>query len=98
MPTIFSCQLSSCNIIFPVELLGFGVVCLVLEASVQNFQDERRTLLERCITNEEEIQKLRGHVAGMKCKLDEAQGALQELGRENASLQVWKILILYYCC
>lgn len=62
---------------------------LVLEASIQNFQDERRSLLERCVSNEEEIQKLHGHVANMKCRLEEAQGALQELGRENASLQVF---------
>jgi early endosome antigen 1 len=64
----------------------------VLEASIQNFQDERRSLLERCVNNEDEIQKLRGHVANMKCRLEESHGALQELGRENASLQVHQTL------
>eukprot|EP00118_Oscarella_pearsei_P005114 m.22935 g.22935 ORF g.22935 m.22935 type:complete len:1333 (+) comp28426_c0_seq2:147-4145(+) len=60
----------------------------VLQASVQNFQDERRKLLERCVSNDEEMQKLRSHAAGVKQRLDEARAALQDLGRENASLQV----------
>ena len=55
---------------------------------MQNFQDERRKLLERCVGSDEEIQKLRGHVANLKQRLDETHAALQDLGRENAALQV----------
>lgn len=60
----------------------------VLEATVQNNQDERRALLERCIKSEGEIEKLQSKLVEMKKKLDNTTAAMQELGRENQSLQI----------
>uniref|UniRef100_A0A667ZMI7 Early endosome antigen 1 n=1 Tax=Myripristis murdjan TaxID=586833 RepID=A0A667ZMI7_9TELE len=60
----------------------------VLEATVQNNQDERRALLERCVKGEGEIEKLQGKVVEMRRKLDDTTAAMQELGRENQSLQI----------
>lgn len=60
----------------------------VLEATVQNNQDERRALLERCIKSEGEIEKLQAKLVEMKKKLDNTTAAMQELGRENQSLQI----------
>ena len=45
-------------------------------------------LVERCISSEGECEKLREKVTEHRRKLDDAQAALQELGRENQSLQV----------
>ena len=45
-------------------------------------------LVERCIASEGECDKLREKVTEHRRKLDDAQAALQELGRENQSLQV----------
>lgn len=42
----------------------------------------------RCLTSEEECEKLRQKSTDLKRKLDDTQAALQELGRENQSLQV----------
>uniref|UniRef100_A0A8C7FCF1 Early endosome antigen 1 n=1 Tax=Oncorhynchus kisutch TaxID=8019 RepID=A0A8C7FCF1_ONCKI len=60
----------------------------VLEATVQNNQDERRTLLERCVKGEGEMEKLQAKVVEMRRKLDDTTAAMQELGRENQSLQI----------
>lgn len=61
-----------------------------LEAKLENSNEERRLLLERCIASESECEKLQGKVAEHRRKLDDTQAALQELGRENQSLQVTK--------
>uniref|UniRef100_A0AAZ3NTT4 Early endosome antigen 1 n=1 Tax=Oncorhynchus tshawytscha TaxID=74940 RepID=A0AAZ3NTT4_ONCTS len=60
----------------------------VLEATVQNNQDERRALLERCVKGEGEMEKLQSKVVEMRRKLDDTTAAMQELGRENQSLQI----------
>ncbi|KAJ8269411.1 hypothetical protein COCON_G00120180 [Conger conger] len=60
----------------------------VLEATVQNNQDERRALLERCVKGEGEMEKLQAKVVEMRHKLDDTTAAMQELGRENQSLQI----------
>uniref|UniRef100_UPI00358E9FF8 early endosome antigen 1 n=1 Tax=Myxine glutinosa TaxID=7769 RepID=UPI00358E9FF8 len=67
------------------ELLG---EVAVMEASLQNGQDERRALLERCVRNESESEKLQSRVTELRRKLEDAQAAMQELGRENQSLQI----------
>ncbi|XP_062989872.1 early endosome antigen 1 isoform X2 [Elgaria multicarinata webbii] len=60
----------------------------VLEATVQNNQDERRVLLERCLKSEGEIEKLQSKLMDSRRKLDDTTAAMQELGRENQSLQI----------
>ncbi|KAH0616741.1 hypothetical protein JD844_028110 [Phrynosoma platyrhinos] len=60
----------------------------VLEATVQNNQDERRVLLERCLKSEGEIEKLQNKLMDSRRKLDDTTAAMQELGRENQSLQI----------
>uniref|UniRef100_A0A6Q2WX61 Early endosome antigen 1 n=1 Tax=Esox lucius TaxID=8010 RepID=A0A6Q2WX61_ESOLU len=60
----------------------------VLEATVQNNQDERRALLERCVKGEGEMEKLQAKIVEMRRKLDDTTAAMQELGRENQSLQI----------
>ena len=40
------------------------------------------------MTSEEELEKLREKSTELRRKLDDTQSALQELGRENQSLQV----------
>uniref|UniRef100_A0A674EY72 Early endosome antigen 1 n=1 Tax=Salmo trutta TaxID=8032 RepID=A0A674EY72_SALTR len=60
----------------------------VLEATVQNNQEERRALLERCVKGEGEMEKLQAKVVEMRRKLDDTTAAMQELGRENQSLQI----------
>lgn len=55
----------------------------------------------RCIKSEGEIEKLQAKLVEMKKKLDNTTAAMQELGRENQSLQVefdlklLNLLILY---
>ncbi|XP_022103962.1 early endosome antigen 1-like [Acanthaster planci] len=60
----------------------------VLEATIQNNQDERRTLLERCLASEGDVEKLQTKVVELRRKLDDAQAAMHELGRENQNLQI----------
>uniref|UniRef100_A0A8C4X5Y0 Early endosome antigen 1 n=1 Tax=Erpetoichthys calabaricus TaxID=27687 RepID=A0A8C4X5Y0_ERPCA len=60
----------------------------VLEATVQNNQDERRVLLERCLKSEGEMEKVQNKNAEMRRKLDDTTAAMQELGRENQTLQI----------
>ena len=59
-----------------------------LEAKLENNNEERRALLERCLASEGELEKLREKNNEMRRKLDDTQAALHELGRENQSLQV----------
>ncbi|CAJ0941992.1 unnamed protein product [Ranitomeya imitator] len=59
----------------------------VLEATVQNNQEDRRALLERYLKSEEEIKKLQAKVVELRKKVDESTYAMEELGRENQSLQ-----------
>ncbi|KAK2180251.1 hypothetical protein NP493_452g04024 [Ridgeia piscesae] len=61
---------------------------LELEAKLSNNNDERKALLERCVASEEECRKLREKALEVRRKLDDTQGALQELGRENQTLQI----------
>ena len=51
----------------------------------------------RCLTSEGECEKLREKSLESKRKLDDTQAALQELGRENQSLQV-RIYLLTFAC
>lgn len=44
--------------------------------------------ISRCIKGEGEIEKLQAKLMEMKKKLDNTTAAMQELGRENQSLQV----------
>ena len=60
--------------------------------------------MERCLASEGELEKLRDKTNDMRRKLDDAQAALHELGRENQSLQVshnvhhHTIHEINYCC
>lgn len=42
----------------------------------------------RCVKGEGEIEKLQAKVVELRRKLDDTTAAMQELGRENQSLQV----------
>ena len=59
-----------------------------LEAKLENNNDERRLLVERCVTSEKDNEGLRERVAEQRRKLEDLQAALQEMGRENQTLQV----------
>jgi len=61
---------------------------LELEAAVGSATEERRGLLERCVSAEGETERSRGLTLELRRKLDDAQAALHELGRENQSIQV----------
>uniref|UniRef100_A0A2C9K1A3 FYVE-type domain-containing protein n=1 Tax=Biomphalaria glabrata TaxID=6526 RepID=A0A2C9K1A3_BIOGL len=61
---------------------------LELEAKLEHNNDERRLLVDRCVASEKECEKLRDKVAEQRHKLDDMQAALQELGRENQTLQI----------
>lgn len=61
---------------------------LELEAKVSSATDERKTLMERCLEAEAELERSRGSVLELRRKLDDSQAALHELGRENQSIQV----------
>ena len=67
---------------------------LELEAKVESASDERRSLLERCLGAESELERSRSTVVELRRKLDDSQAALHELGRENQSIQVKKSLTL----
>jgi len=54
--------------------------------------DERRTLLERCLEAEAELERSRSSMVELRRRLDDSQAALHELGRENQSIQVRKSL------
>ena len=61
---------------------------LELEAKVESASDERRSLLERCLGAEGELDRSRSTIVELRRKLDDSQAALHELGRENQSIQV----------
>lgn len=61
---------------------------LELEAKVEAASDERRSLLERCLGAESELDRSRSTIVELRRKLDDSQAALHELGRENQSIQV----------
>ena len=61
---------------------------LELEAQVGSSNDERKSLLERCLGAEGELDRTRSNVNELRRKLDQSQAALHELGRENQSIQV----------
>lgn len=48
----------------------------------------RIVYLSRCVKGEGEIEKLQTKVVELRRKLDDTTAAMQELGRENQSLQV----------
>ena len=53
---------------------------LELEAKVEAASDERRSLLERCLAAEGELDRSRSTLVELRRKLDDSQAALQELG------------------
>ncbi|GIY41364.1 early endosome antigen 1 [Caerostris darwini] len=61
---------------------------LELEAKLENALEERNSLLERCLKNETECERLQKISTDMRRKYDDSVAALQELGRENQNLQV----------
>merc|ERR1719479_384543 len=61
---------------------------LELEAKVESTSDELRSLLERCLGAESELERSRAGLIELRRKLDDSQAALHELGRENQSIQV----------
>nr|XP_039260774.1 early endosome antigen 1-like [Styela clava] len=67
---------------------------VVLQATVQNNADERRALLERCIIAEQGVEQLKSNEVQLKKRLDDAQAAMHELGRENQAMQVKHTTVL----
>lgn len=61
---------------------------LELEAALGATSEEKKALLERCLAAEGEMEKGRNTNIELRRKLDDAQAAVHELGRENQSLQV----------
>ncbi|GAB6029047.1 early endosome antigen 1 [Chamberlinius hualienensis] len=61
---------------------------LETEAKLENAVDERRALLERCLSSEADCEKLRTATSELRKKFDDALSALHELGRENQTLQM----------
>lgn len=51
------------------------------------------TIYSRCLKGEGEIEKLQTKVLELQRKLDNTTAAVQELGRENQSLQVSYLLM-----
>ncbi|XP_054722542.1 early endosome antigen 1-like [Uloborus diversus] len=61
---------------------------LELEAKLENALDERRGLLERCLRSEGECERLQAGASETRRRYEDCVAALQELGRENQTLQV----------
>ena len=61
---------------------------LELEAAAGAAGEERRGLLERCVAAEAETDRTREAAVELRRRLEDAQAALHELGRENQSIQV----------
>ncbi len=59
-----------------------------MEAKLASSADERRSLMERCLEAEAELERARASTVELRRKLDDSQAALHELGRENQSIQV----------
>jgi len=60
----------------------------VLEAQIQNSSEEKRALLERVLSSEDQHKKTKQKLSETNRKLDQALSGLQELGQENQNLQV----------
>jgi chromosome segregation ATPase len=61
---------------------------LEMEAKLSNCMDDRNQLLERCLISEKLLESTKSHNIELKRRLEDAQSALQELGREHQELQV----------
>ncbi|GLH09817.1 Uncharacterized protein GBIM_14864 [Gryllus bimaculatus] len=61
---------------------------LALEAQLEATGSEHQKLLERCYASTSEIETLQHTVSELRRKWEESESALQELGRENATLQL----------
>ena len=59
-----------------------------MQTTIQNNNDERRALLERCLQAEQQSEDRNAQLADVRRKLGEAHSAMHELGRENQALQV----------
>nr|XP_042900989.1 early endosome antigen 1 [Parasteatoda tepidariorum]XP_042900990.1 early endosome antigen 1 [Parasteatoda tepidariorum] len=59
-----------------------------LDAKLENAISERNTLLERCVKSEKECERLQKNSVDVQRKYNDCVAALQELGRENQTLQV----------
>ena len=70
------------------QLDEIGGIKLELEAKLENTLDERKALLDRCLKRESESEKLHSANSDLRHKLEESMSALQDLARENQSLQV----------
>ena len=68
---------------------------LELEAGVSSALEERRGLMERCVAAEAETERTRTMGVELRRKLDDANAALHELGRENQSIQVTETIVLF---
>ena len=68
-----------------------ALVALV-EAGLASALEEKRGLLERLMASEAETERTRNMTVELRRKLDDAQAALHELGRENQSIQVCRLV------
>ncbi|MFH4974386.1 hypothetical protein AB6A40_001095 [Gnathostoma spinigerum] len=59
-----------------------------MEKKVQNWQEEKRALQERCLNSESDLDFERERAAENKRRFDDALSAMHELGRANQSLQI----------
>ena len=64
---------------------------ILIKSKLDNygFMMHYRSLLERCLGAESELDRSRSSLIELRRKLDDSQAALHELGRENQSIQVW---------
>lgn len=60
----------------------------VLQVQLRSANEEKSALLERLLTTEEDHKKTKQKVVDSNRKLEQALGALQELGQENQNMQV----------
>ena len=54
----------------------------------RNCMDDRNQLLERCLISEKLLESMKSQNVELKRRYEDAQSALQELGREHQELQV----------
>lgn len=59
-----------------------------MEQTCESNEEEKSQLLEKLISNEAETKSLNVTIQELTRKRDDAMAALQELGRENQSLQI----------
>ncbi|CAM1322037.1 EEA1 (predicted) [Pycnogonum litorale] len=77
-----------------VVSLSRFVVCLVTkkeykrEAKILKMEAKLESLLERCLASETECEKLRSTTAELRKKYDDSLTAMQDLERENQTLQM----------